>query len=221
MKASRFLLLLAIVGVISTAALAGPNSLGTLVVHDMGLNASCEMGPAPASCETIDNQLPVGPPASCGAYYWKVYAAFLPSASPRLKALSWAASFPADVSVVAAGLPDPVLDFEIVDAGWPTTSGAGLGISFGVVKTGVLNECYWFAGYGYGGTWRLIPHPVHGAVFIDDASPANEDPIVALGSLGFGVPGSTPCPWGLSDAPDGPEPGRVQGSWGRLKEGHR
>jgi hypothetical protein len=203
-------------------ALAGPNADGTLVVHLAELDSSCDVvSQAPSSCEAIENQAPVGSGGYCGAYVWQVYAAFLPTASPRLKALSMGGAFTAHVYVVTGGLPDPVADFELPDEGWPTQSGTGIGISFGSVKTGILELCYWFAGYGYSGHWSVIPHPIHGAVFVDDTMPPHEDPVLALGSLGFGVPGYTPCPLEVASTPE-EEPGEsdpvsVERSWGRLK----
>jgi hypothetical protein len=173
-------------------------------VHDTGLvycdDQSGWPSPAPA-CEAIDNQLPAGaPPPGITGWIWKVYAAFPPAGSPRLKALPMGSTFPPEVVVVAAGLPDPVLDFEIPQGGWPFTSGGGVGICFGLVKTDTVSECYWFAGYSYENpsTWQVAPHPTQEMVFVDDSMPPQEDPITALGSIGFGQPGFTPCPQGTT-----------------------
>lgn len=194
MVPALFLLLL-----VAATASAGPNAGGTLVVHDVGLDASCDEAlPDPTECSQIDNEVPAGPPALCPYYYWRVYAAFPEGSSPRLKSLCLGAAFDPTVAVLAGGLIDPINDFEITEGGWPTVSGGGAGIGFGAVQTGVLTPCYWFAGYSYDvgqtGLWTIVPHPSQPMVFADDAFPANEDPIVGLGSLGFGQPGFTPCP---------------------------
>lgn len=176
-------------------AAAGPNAGGVLVVHDCGYDLSCEMGNiVPTSCATVDNQLP----ASAGpcARFWKVYAAFPECSSPRLKGLAMGAVFANNVYVIGSSLPDP-LDFEVPEGGWPLTSGGGVGINFVTsgTKTTLMSEVYWFYGYSYGvGTWSLAPHPTQPTTFMDDASTPQMDPIAELGSLGFGVPGSTPCP---------------------------
>lgn len=187
-------------------AAAGPNAGGTLVVHDTGLvyttDSAAYPNQAPA-CAGVDAQAPLGLPEGGAGYVWKVYAAFPPDASPRLKALVFGAQFPADIVVVAGGLPDPAADFEITQAGWPLTTGGGVGVSFGVVKTSVMAECYWLGGYAYGapGAWTLASHPSQGMIFVDDSVPPIEDAITALGSLGFGQAGVVPCP------DDNPDPG--------------
>ena len=173
-------------------------------MHDTGLvytsDASAYPSQAPA-CVGVDAELPLGVPESGAGWVWKVYAAFPPDAAPRLKALVFGAQFPSEVAVVAGGLPDPVADFEIAQAGWPLTSGGGVGLSFGLVKTTTMVECYWLAGYGYGppGSWAITAHPSQGMVFVDDSVPPVEDTIVALGSLGFGQAGVVTCPPGNDD----------------------
>jgi hypothetical protein len=194
LSAASFLLLAPL------AARGGPNQGGTLVVHDTNLTYCDDLGefPSPApTCAGVDNQLPTGqpPPGSMG-WIWKVYAAFPELSAPRLKALPMGATFPADVIVLGGGLPDPSLDFEITQGGWPAVSGGGAGISFGVTQTDPVVECYWFAGYSYDSptAWSLALHPTQEMFFVDDSSPPLEDPIAALGSIGFGQPGDTPCP---------------------------
>jgi hypothetical protein len=73
--------------------LAGPNEGGTLVVHDTGLSYTEEVSSYPSpppttDPPTVDNALPVGPPASAAGWVWKVYAAFPTNSSPRLKAIT-------------------------------------------------------------------------------------------------------------------------------------
>ncbi|MCA9727383.1 MAG: choice-of-anchor D domain-containing protein [Candidatus Eisenbacteria bacterium] len=67
-------------------------------------------------------------------------------------------------------------------------------------------EIYWFAIQAMPGpsTFSLTPHPTEGAIFLDDSGPPEIDPIVDLGVLGFGVPGSALCPGqGACCVPDG------------------
>jgi len=164
-----------------------------LHVHDTGLAYTSDGGPYPSapppSCDDVDGTALPDLPA-----VWKVYAAFPPQNQPRLKALAFGESFdPALVTIVDAGLPSE-LDFEIPQDGWPTTPGGGVGISFGVTQTASVVEVYWFGGYGLpGGSWATAPHPVQPTIFVDDATPGHETPIVGLGSIGFGVAGETPC----------------------------
>ncbi|MDM7914324.1 MAG: hypothetical protein QUU85_03535 [Candidatus Eisenbacteria bacterium] len=195
-------LLVTILSLASGAALAGPNAGGTLVAHDTGLVLSIDPGqsypsPPPFPClALIDPELPLGPPADARGWVWKVYAAFPYQSSPRLKALVMGATFPADVYVIEGGVPDPVVDFEIPQDGWPATSGGGVGISLGHVQTGLVIETYWLGGYAYGApvVWSIAPHPTQEMIFVDDSVPPLEDPILALGSIGFGMMGHAPCP---------------------------
>jgi hypothetical protein len=184
--------------------LAGPNSGGTLIVHDTGYWYTWESisypNPPPSDCASVDNVLPTYiPNPPYGGCVWKVYAAFPTASSPRLKALAFSESFYAPTYVVAGGLPDPVHDFEITQNGWPVTDGGAAGISFGTVKTDLISEIYWFAGYTYEeavGYWSTAPHPVSTSIFVDDSIPPQEDPIAGFSSIGFGAPGNTICPSG-------------------------
>jgi hypothetical protein len=179
---------------------AGPNLGGTLVVHDSGLVYTSGIGIyptlAPDSCAVIDAEVPVAVPPDGQGWVWKIYAAFPAGSLPRLRAISFGSTWdPQVVHMLAGGLPNPYGDFEIAQPGWPTQPDQGTGISFGTVKTSRLSEIYWMAGYAYApGAWRLAPHPVQETIFVDDATPAHSDPIVGLGTLGFGQPGEVACP---------------------------
>jgi len=187
----KFLMALAVLALACAPALAGPNAGGTLVVQDTGLAYTVDStsypstAPDPACEGTIDAQIPVE--FTLAGWVWKIYAAFPATATPRLKALAVGEQFGADVFVLAGGLPDPVADFDIPQGGWPTTSGGGDGISFGVAKTAYMAEIYWFGGYGYdGGVFATAPHPSQPMLFVDDSVPPVEDAIVGLSSIGFG-----------------------------------
>ncbi len=173
------------------SALAGPNAGGVLVVHDIGVTASgCPTGVPAPTCETVDTRIDDYATLAC----WRVYAAFPEGSSPRLKGLAWGVTMDDSVHVTWGQLPDPVMDFEITDGGWPHTSGCSIGQSFGTTQTDAVICCYWFAGYASSpGMWNTGPHPVQTSVFVDDGTPQATDPIADYGRLGFGLDGYTPC----------------------------
>lgn len=199
-QSSVVLLLILIAFTAAIPAAAGPNAGGTLVIHDpeLAYSAGSDSYPSdpPSTCpDGIDAEIPPGgPEAGRDGWVWKVYAAFPTASSPRLKALVMGEEF--DCVVLAGGSPDPVTDFEIPQDGWPTSSGGGTGLSFLLPKTDVINEVYWFGGYGYNGGeyFAMAPHPTQPMMFVDDAAPPHEDPIVGLSSIGFGFGGSVVCP---------------------------
>ncbi len=182
--------------------LAGPNGGGTLVIHAN-----------PSLVFTSDTQNYCGMSAldSCSAavtsvawdpgnkIVFHVIAAFPPGSQPRLKALSFGIDYdPAKFGLAARG---SCADFELPDGTWPA-SGTGTAQSWTTAtQTGLLTECYWFAGYAYSEqyvadstSFALIPHPVQHGVFVDDAFPAAVDTIAAYGTLGFGMSGYSACP---------------------------
>jgi hypothetical protein len=126
------------------------------------------------------------------------FAAFPPESQPRLKAITFGINYdPAKFYLLGHGT---CADFEIADTGWPGP-GTGTGQTWTTTTPASrLVEVYWFAGYAYSESdpdttsFALIPHPLHQGVFVDDAVPAVEDTIAAYGRLGFGAPGSAPCP---------------------------
>ena len=198
---------------------AGPNFGGTLIVHEVELNATCEAvvsGPLSA-CAAVDNM--VDSPFLCPA--WKVYAAFPGNSQPRLKTLRWGISSSSDsLSVSSFVSPDPLAVDVVPTWGWPY-SGTGVTMTFHTVQTAELVELFIFLGYnGYGSpipsgaVWSTTSHPTESSVFLDDSAVPVEDPIADYGTLGFGVPGYTPCPEPL------PVPA-VETSWGRIKADYR
>jgi hypothetical protein len=200
----------------AAAAMAGPNAGGVLWVHDIGYIYCFDSflpppSVPPVDCASVDNEQPVN-----RTYWsWKVYAAFPPTSSPRLKGLAWGTQFPEAASspysyvwmaLGGCGVPDedgPGTDFWIGTGGFPVASGGEIGQSFptGPRITTVV-ELFYFTGssYSYAGsgeypTWCTVPYsdPTQ-RYFVDDASPGNADPIMGYGCLGFGIPGYTPCP---------------------------
>jgi hypothetical protein len=195
----QLLWLLAVGCCVVSVATAGPNAGGVLVVHDTGVAYTSDMVLPPVTT----------PPADLGsvdatAYFgdtghqmiWKVYAVFPPASSPRLVALSWGIGIThagtGGIQVTDAGLPNPVLDFEVVQGGWPNTNGASIGETFtGTPRLTTVAELYWFAGYGYGGHdnttqhFSTQQHSFQPPIFVDDSVPQQIDNIAGWGSLAF------------------------------------
>ncbi len=208
-----FLAILVVLGTASLPALAGPNESGVIVVHNTGIEWSTDLplppvSPAPA-CADIVNEIPMGaaPGDISAALVWKVYAAFPPSSSPRLKGCGWGIGLTSDGAgrIVIQGNDAPAPEvFYITTAGWPGDS-TYIGMSFtDSARVDTVNELFWFGGYAYAGaagepqTFCVIPHSGEAnRFFVDDAVPQNVDPIAGYGCLGFGQPGDTPCPPGL------------------------
>lgn len=218
----RLLLFLAVACCSASMASAGPNAGGILVVHDTGVGFSSDtplppVTAPPGSCRQVDNTSDLGIPEGNSGRIWKVYAAFPTGSSPRLMAVSWGEGLSSNgdgyVYIQAAGLPDPVSDFEVTWGGWPNTDGGNIGQTFtGGAKLTTITELYWFAGYGNGGTGAdpqmFCVQPtsgcrgclqsgetsMSGGTFADDSVPAQTDPVAGWGCLGFGQAGSTPCP---------------------------
>ena len=195
-------------------ALAGPNAGGTLVVHEVGLNSTCDpwvSSPVPA-CAEVDNNLDLD---FCPT--WKVYAAFPNNSQPRLRSVSWGISWnQAYLYVHATSVGNAS---EVTTPDWPAP-GSGITLTYDPVRTAPMNEltCFIFAFYSYvqpmpGEIWSTIPHPSAPTVFTDDSTPPVEDEIAGYGTIGFGVPGFTPCP-------QEPTPS-VETRWGRIKALYR
>jgi hypothetical protein len=186
----------------SSPVLAGPNAGGTLIVHDTGLGytstSSLYPSTPPIDCASTDNEMPAEIPPGAEGRIWKVYAAFVPGTSPRLKALAFGEAFQTELVVVSSGgLPDPAQGLEIAQNGWPDADGGGVAMTFNAAKTATISEVYWFGGYARDptpGLWSTAPHPVQTSIFVDDAFPSHADVIAGFSSIGFGMPGTTVCP---------------------------
>jgi hypothetical protein len=176
-----------------SAALAGPNAGGTLVlalsegtVYTTDVPSYCGSTTA-SSCDDVVATSNVTDDNSV----LNVLAAFPPPGG-RLAGITWGILYDeANVFLNAFGSCG---DFEIADPDWPA-DGSGTAVTWGTAETGQLIEVYWFAGYGYAGfSLALAPHPTQGGNFADDSIPAESDPIAGFGRFGWGIPGSTPCP---------------------------
>jgi len=122
-----------------------------------------------------------------------VIAAFDPDNLPRLRGVSFGLRYPQNIHVVAHG---SCADFEMCQAAWPL-SGYGTTVIWNTTQNETFVPVYWLAAYNASGApavMELIAHNQHGANFADDSIPANLDPILHLGTMGFDAPGSTPCP---------------------------
>jgi len=180
---------------VSGAAFAGPNAGGTLIVSANPSIVYCTdnqtyCGSAGlTACDAAVNHVQGADPVVFFAI-----AAFNTSSSPRLAGITFGATYPDAITLLAQG---PCGDFELATGGWPS-SGEGTAITWNTARTTLLTEVYWFAGYNYyspdASVFQLGPHPTQGGSFADDSIPAQLDPIQGYGSLGFDAPGNTPCP---------------------------
>lgn len=193
----------AVFSLLAKAALAGPNAGGTILVHNPQLTypgpgqgfSACGMGTPPASCESANTRIDDG---DNQYVVWKVYAAFVPCTSPRLKAMEFGITYDPSVVLVDRGncLGDPNGGHqELPGPGWPS-SGSSDVLIWQYTQTTTLVEAYWFAGYtenGEPGEFRLTASQ-YGGMFADDSNPPQNDAIAGYGALGFNEPGSAVCP---------------------------
>lgn len=193
----RFLLVLLLWPLLATVpldtGLAGPHAGGTLLVHATNQPYStgqnyCDT-PTPESCESVETRVDLSGPT-----VWVVYGAFLDAESPRLRGIEFGVNYSPGIEIVAHG---SCADLERSMFGWPA-SGTGTIIVWFDNQFGQLIPAYWFAGYaataGAAATFSVTPHPENGGHFGDDSIIPVTDEIAAYGSIGFGVPGTAPCP---------------------------
>jgi hypothetical protein len=212
----QLLWFLAVLGLTASAASAGPNAGGVLWVHDTGVTRGSDPLDWPADPVNCPGDVvvtaPLSPdPTTAVRRYWKVYAAFPPGSSPRLKSVAWGTEFTDNVSSaysyvnveggsVCNGEITPATVFFVGVGGFPTASGGSIGQSFPPgARTTLVTPLFMFWGFGYNGdasanpTWRLV-ETIGDANFGDDRIPVTRDPIMGYGTLGFGTPGFAPCP---------------------------
>jgi len=203
----KFLLAVAVL-CIGTAAFAFDNAGGTLVVSDMNLTAAASNGSLPicgqgavlTACPNAITRMDGTAAGDATTKFFKVYAAFSSTSSPRLMGLAWG------VHVDNVAIPGwkNCGDFELADASWPGDA-TGNSVTYNTVHTEHLVPVYVFAAYGYG-TPGLIattanPDPLTGGVFGNDNVPADLDPIAGYSAMGFEQPGLLACPY------EPPQPG--------------
>lgn len=202
----KFLMAVAALVCMGGVAFAGPNAGGTLIAHDANLayttdiTVYCGLGLQLGACENADVNLEGSDAAN--PKVWKVYAAFLPGSSPRLKGMTFGVNYDPSNLIVGAWAPcigDPNNGAaEFPGAGWPGPN-TGTSLVWQFTQTTTLVEAYWFAGYNYYGNPNLFvlqahPDPILGGNFADDSVPAVQDPIACFGTLGFDMDGVVCCP---------------------------
>jgi len=187
----KLLWLLAVVCCTASAAFAGVNSGGVLVVHNTGLAWSTNDPPRPpvtappVSCSAVVNQGELDAP-----FVWKIYAVFPQASAPVMSAVVFGDAInpgSGGVTIDAAGLCNTG-DLESTDGVlWP--NGGGLGVAFTAGnRTGHIEEIYWFGGSGYtdglgGATPEFCAAPWVGHIcsFADGSFPPVEDEIGGYG----------------------------------------
>ncbi len=130
-----------------TVVLAGPNVGGVLLVHSANLTLEqmneCGRGSVPDSCGAVVSEIDNASPDSLKV--WKVYAAFPPGSSPRLKGLTFGVDYDdsyGDSTGVVIRSFGPCADFQLAMNGWPGDS-TGTSILWNSAQTGLMTECYW------------------------------------------------------------------------------
>ena len=172
------LVVLVALGLAASVASAGPNAGGVLWVHDTGVTVTTDTITWPAAPVNCPGDIDVTAPVYSAApdavpRYWKVYAAFPPGSSPRLKMAGWGTHFTDNVasaysyvSVVGGDRPNGETSttmFFMGVGGFPTASGGAVGQSFPLgARTTVVTPLFTFWGFGYNGdasanpTWSLV-----------------------------------------------------------------
>lgn len=167
---------------------AGPNRGGVLLVHHLvgvdpdQVGRSCQLG-----IERCDEVVPTAPADSVVVV--AVFAAFPASTTPQVGSV---------VFGIRHGLE--ILRWEacgtaITWEGWPA-SGSGIAVSWQPGASERFFPVCWFVVRAAGGALDLGDHPRFGPPrFREDTLPARENPVRALGRVGFGeTPGRRLCP---------------------------
>lgn len=198
------LLSFAVLSCLGSAALAGPNAHGSLIValSEGTVYTTENTGYCGTSttefCEAAITTWSGGDPAVLN-----ILAAI--PVHPRLAGLTFGVVYTPGVAIIEG---ESCGDFELPDDGWPA-SGTGNAVTWSSAQTDNLIECYWFAAYNYSGeseVFSMTPHPTQGGWFADDDVPSNLDPIVGYGQFGFNTLGGDACahlPVGACCLPDG------------------
>lgn len=188
----KALLAVAALCCLGSAALAGPNAGGTLIVaaavgtvyttDHTGYCGATGLTDCNAAVTRHDGSAPV---------VFNFIAAF-PGAS-RLAGITFGMQYTAGVSLIEWAHCG---EFELANPAWPA-SGEGTAVTFSPPRTDQLVPVYWLAAYSYYSdpdVLSLIPHPGQGGNFGDDSIPSIIDPIAGYGALGFDTDGSVACP---------------------------
>jgi hypothetical protein len=207
----KFLLVLGIMALICSPAMAGKNANGALVVHtddahDWTFAALCDqfdLWYPDIACPDLNTRTDKTPAE--GALLWFV-AAFPAAANPGVTVIY----FGHDHNLPQYyqdnwGFCGPTGTLEVPDGGWPEAPAtAGNSVAFGSPIAGDhLFAFYYFNAYGFDGAYYCTGiNPVGGyASFVDDSSPPVEDVIDLFGCVRWYAEGYNDCP------SDGPLPG--------------
>lgn len=209
----KFLLVLAVMALICSPALAGKNQSGALVVHTddthtyttVSMCAQFDIWYPGIVCSDLNTT--TNKDEATKALIW-VLAAFPPSAVPGVQVIYFGLNHnlpPGMGYIEDKGFCGPAGSFELPDAGWadyPAT--AGNSVAFGSPVVGdILFPFYYFTCYGFSGAYFGTGiNPVGGyASFEDDSNPPQTDYITRFGTVRWYVAGENNCP------PSGPMPG--------------
>ncbi|MBD3161542.1 MAG: hypothetical protein GF346_04900 [Candidatus Eisenbacteria bacterium] len=123
-----------------------------------------------------------------------VLASYPPDAKPELSVVSYGIRYSPGIRIVRYGITPNALQMATRD--WPLS---GEGMMLGSLEkpdTSMVSEIGWMAIVAEKpGVVELVPHPdPRMAARIVSATPPDQWPLAALGSLGFGEPGYAPIP---------------------------
>lgn len=176
-----------------TSALAGQNANGSLLFHyDPAIVYSqgtdyCDSPTLDDGCAYQDNLV-----TTTSDVLLHVFAVF--PANPRMSGLTFGIDYDSStVSILDSGT---CADLVITTDDWPLP-GSGCGMSWLNPVTEPLTEIAWFAAAvdtPLPSELRLVAHPILGANFADDSIPSILDPIACLGALGFYWASGRCCP---------------------------
>ncbi len=139
--------------------------------------------------------------------------AFPRNANPAINAIQFGVTTTVSGAAIGAHGPCGTSVLELADQDFPMNY-TGTLVSLSTIRE-TLAPIYWFAIEGtMGDTFGSTVYPGDGrAVFVDDASPPNEDEFSRFGKVGWGTSGSNDCP---------PDQYEIRPStWGKLKDGFR
>ena len=182
----------------ASPSFAGPNEGGTLIIHANPSLSYCEDVAAYCGQSGLsDCSQAITEHDGDASVVFFMIAAFPSAGSPRLAGVTFGIFYDqTHLTILDSGMCG---DFELHTSGWPGP-GEGNAVTWNTTQTDHLVEVYWFAAYNEPtpspGIFTVTDHPVRGGgcCFGDDAVPANLDPILAYGALGFDQPGTLPCP---------------------------
>jgi hypothetical protein len=205
----KFLLVLGIMALICSPAMAGKNANGAMVVHTddahAWTNGVCGFFDAWVIDPCPDLNTRTDKDVNTSALIWFI-AAFPDAASPGVSVVY----FGHDHNLPQYyhnrwGFCGPTGTLEVPDGGWPDAPAtAGNSVAFGTPIVGdILFPFYYFDAWGDTGAYYCSAiNPVGGyAAFVDDSNPPEQDGCELFGCVRWYEAGYNDCP------PNGPLPG--------------